>query len=53
MQLSQAFQIEFAPVALFEMPTVVDLAGHIEDRLVAEIANLSDEEAEQLLANLD
>jgi len=53
MQLSQAFQIEFAPAALFEMPTVAALAGHIEDRLVAEIANLSDEEAERLLDSLD
>ena len=35
MQVSQAFQIEWAPVVLFEMPTVADLAGHIEDALIA------------------
>jgi acyl carrier protein len=53
MQVSQTLQIELPPKVLFEMPTIADLAGRIEDSLVAEIENLSDEEAELLLGNLD
>jgi acyl carrier protein len=53
MEVSQVLRIESPPKMLFEMPTLADFAGHIEDCLIAEIESLSDEEAELLLANLD
>jgi acyl carrier protein len=52
-QISQSFQMEWPPIVLFEMPTIADLASHIEDSLIAEIEDLTEEEAELLLANLD
>jgi non-ribosomal peptide synthetase component F len=53
MRVSQAFQIELRPVALFEKPTVAQLADHIEAILIAEIEQMSDEEVELLLSKLD
>ena len=53
MQISRTFQIELQPVVLFEIPTIAELADHIEDILMAEIENLTDEEVEALLASLD
>jgi acyl-coenzyme A synthetase/AMP-(fatty) acid ligase/acyl carrier protein len=52
-QVSQVLEIELPPKMLFEMPILADFAGRIEDSLIAEIENLSDEEVELLLANLD
>jgi len=52
MQASKFFQLELSPGLLFEAPTIADLAERIENSLVAEIENLSDEEAEILLSSL-
>ncbi|MBK5107090.1 MAG: amino acid adenylation domain-containing protein, partial [Anaerolineales bacterium] len=49
MRISQAYQIELRPVALFNSPTIAQLAFQVEDLLLAEIEMLSDEEAELLL----
>jgi acyl-CoA synthetase (AMP-forming)/AMP-acid ligase II/acyl carrier protein len=53
MHIARTFQIDLLPNVLFESPTVAELAVRIEDNIVAEIENLSDEEAEILLARLD
>jgi amino acid adenylation domain-containing protein len=53
MQISQTYQIEWPSAVLFEMPTISELASRIEESLIAEIENLSDEEAELLLASLE
>jgi acyl carrier protein len=52
-QVSQVLSIDSPPKMLFETPSLADFAGRIEDSLIAEVENLSDEEAELLLANLD
>ena len=51
-QISRSFQIVLPPVALFESPTVAELADRVEKSLFAEIETMSDEEAELLLASL-
>jgi acyl-CoA synthetase (AMP-forming)/AMP-acid ligase II/acyl carrier protein len=51
--VSQVLGVETPPKTLFEMPTLADFAGSVEDSLIAEIESLSDEEAELLLASLD
>jgi amino acid adenylation domain-containing protein len=53
MRVSQAYQIDLKPVELFNSPTIALLAKRIEETLMAEIEQLSDEEAELLLQNLD
>jgi len=50
-QLRKAFQIDLPVRALFDTPTVAELAAHIKERLVADIAALSEEEAQRLVSN--
>ncbi len=52
MRVSQQYEIELRPVALFTSPTIAQLAVQIEDMLLAEIEKLSDEEAELQLSDL-
>jgi acyl carrier protein len=51
-RIAQTFQVELPLRAIFETPTIAQLSQTIEQLIIAEIENLSDEEAEQLLANL-
>ena len=52
MRVSQQYEIELRPVALFTSPTIAQLAVQVEDMLLAEIEKLSDEEAELQLSDL-
>ncbi len=53
MHISRTFQTDLLPTELFDSPTVAALAVQIEDRIIAEIENLTDEEAERLLSKLN
>ena len=50
-RVRRAFGVELQLRELFWKPTVSELARLIEDLLIEQLANLSDEEAEQLLQN--
>jgi acyl carrier protein len=49
-QVNRAFQVELPIAAFFEKPTVAGMSEAVEAALVAELAALSDEEVERLLA---
>ncbi|HEX5837402.1 MAG TPA: AMP-binding protein, partial [Anaerolineales bacterium] len=49
MRVSQTFKVNLLPVTLFEMPTISDLARRIENMLIDEIEQLTEEEAKSLL----
>jgi len=48
--LREAFQIELSVRTLFDAPTVAELAILIKEKILAEIEQLSDEEASQLVS---
>jgi acyl transferase domain-containing protein/acyl carrier protein len=48
-ELRKAFQIDLPIRALFDAPTVAELAGYIKNFIAAEIDALTEEEAERLL----
>jgi len=48
-KVRDVFQVELDIRKVFKMPTVADLAAMIEDELVREVEELSDEEVEFLL----
>jgi acyl transferase domain-containing protein len=50
-ELRKAFQIDLPVRAVFDAPTVAELSKYIKKHLIAEIAMLSDEEAQQLVSN--
>ena len=50
-ELRSAFQVDLPMRALFDAPTVAELADHIKARLLAEIDSLSDEEARRLVSS--
>jgi acyl transferase domain-containing protein len=47
-ELRRAFQIDLPVRAIFDTPTVAELSRSIEERIVAQIEGLSDEEAQKL-----
>ena len=49
-KLREAFRIELPLRALFDAPTIEQLAGIVEEMLVAKLNELTEEEAQQLLA---
>jgi len=49
--LRKAFQIDLPVRALFDAPTVAELASRIKTEITAEIEALTDEEVEQLLSH--
>ncbi len=51
MRIAQAFQVNLLPVELFDTPTISRLAQRIENLLLAEIEQLTDEEAAALLSS--
>jgi acyl carrier protein len=53
MRVSQIFQTDIRLFELFNSPTIAQLANRVEDILLTEIEQLSDEEAELLLLNLE
>ena len=50
-ELRKAFQIDLPVRALFEAPTIAELARHIKDQIIADIEALSDDEAQQRLVS--
>jgi len=50
-ELRKAFQIDLPVRALFEAPTIAELARHIKDLIIADIEALSDAEAQRLVSN--
>jgi amino acid adenylation domain-containing protein len=47
-RIQDAFQIDFHMKSIFEMPTIEQLAKAIERRMIEQVQQLTDEEAEQL-----
>ena len=47
-RVREAFRVEMSLRRFFDAPTIADLAAAIEDLLVREIGELSDEEARRL-----
>ena len=52
-RVREAFRVELSLRLFFETPTIAELAAGIEDMLVREIRELSDEEAERLAGNAE
>ncbi|KAB8315460.1 SDR family oxidoreductase [Tolypothrix campylonemoides VB511288] len=50
-QLRQDFQVELSPRHIFEAPTVAELALVIEDMLIGELEELTENEAENLVSS--
>jgi acyl carrier protein len=50
-ELRKIFKIDISISALFDSPTVAELASEIREKMVMEIAELNDEEADQILSN--
>jgi acyl transferase domain-containing protein len=50
-ELRKVFQVALPVRALFDAPTVAELARHIKEHLIAEINALTDEEARRLVSN--
>lgn len=51
-QLRQDFQVELSLRRIFEAPTVAELALVIEDMLIGELEELTEDEAEQLISSI-
>ena len=49
-ELRKTFLVDLPVRSLFDTPTITDLAENIKDRIVAEIEELSDEEARELIS---
>lgn len=50
--INQAFQVEYPLQRFFEQPTIAAMSQTIEDLLLAQIENMSDDEAQLLLGSL-
>lgn len=50
-QLRQDFQVELSPRHIFEAPTIAELALVIEDMLIGELEELTEDEAENLVSS--
>jgi len=50
-QLRGVFEVELPLVNLFQYPTLAELAASIEEAIIEQMEEISDEEAEQLLKN--
>lgn len=51
-RIRQAFKIELSVRALFEKPTIKELAAVVEEIFLAKIEKLSEQEAEQMLQSV-
>ena len=50
-QVRSVFEVELPLVELFRHPTLAELAGSIEEAIIEQMEEISDEEAEELLRN--
>ena len=50
-ELRRAFQIDLPVRVLFDAPTVAELSSYIKEHVMAEIAELTEEEAQRLVSN--
>jgi acyl carrier protein len=48
-EMRKAFQIDVSVRALFDAPTIVELASYVKERIFAKVEALSEEEAQRLL----